>query len=393
MSITGQVGHVSFAKQTAAGTPNTTGANYKSVKITGDSLVASNNMIVAEGEIGTGRDVTQAIPGGFSSAGAVNGNLRVRAASIFLQAVLGTRTEVAAVTGPPATTTRDEFTPSDDLQSYTIEKKIGTAASSANELLLIQYTDAMVNTLNLSCPSGGLSTFSAGIIAMGENRMTPSGSGASATGNVVVDASGIPTNYTAATDDLLAFHGGRIRHDDYNASATDAATLLTSADDNNTFQSLEVVINNNIAADEWTIRPSRYLRSLTEGIRSIECNLTIVFENYATYQRYTYGSSSNAAPGYSLYLGSLEFLLANWQAASADAAQDLITLATPTGAGASPQAVQVNLPKLAFSGLPVALSTGRIAVSTTARALKPTGVTSNIIKAIARPQQAGLDYA
>lgn len=393
MSITGQVGHVSFAKQTAHGTPNITTTQYKSLKVTGDSLVASNNMLVAEGEIGTGRDVSQAIPGGFSSAGAVNGNLRTRSAALTLQGALGTRLEVASVTGPPITVARDEITPFDDLPEWTIEKKLGSG-NVANELLILQYSDAMINTLNISCPSGGLSTFSAGIIACAEKRLAPvTGSGTSAaTGYVPLDSFGVPTNYTAATDDLLAFHGGRIRHGDNLSSSTAAATGLTSANDDPVFQSLEVVINNNIQADEFTIRPSRYLRSLTEGIRSIECNMTIVFEDFAKYQKYTYGATGNNLPGYNLYMGALEFFLGNWQIATADAAVDVITLATPTGAPTNPQALQINIPKMAFSGLPVALASGRIAVSTTARALRPTGVASDIIKAIVRPQRAGLDY-
>src|SRR4051794_16783369 len=110
MSVTGQVGHISFAKQgTVAGTANVTPVQYKSLKITGDSLVAANNPITAEGEIGSGRDVTQSVPGGFSAAGAVNGNLRVRALSVLAELALGTRTEVAGVAGPPATVNRDEF--------------------------------------------------------------------------------------------------------------------------------------------------------------------------------------------------------------------------------------------------------------------------------------------
>lgn len=395
MSVTGQVGHVSFAKQTTVGTANQTTTQYKSVKITGDSLVAANNPITAEGEIGTGRDVTQSVPGGFSSAGAINGNLRVRAASLMLQGALGYRTEVAGVAGPPATVNRDEFTPANDLPSWTIEKKIGSG-SVANELLILQYSDAMVNTLNLTCPTGGLATFSAGIIAANEKRLAPvTGAGTdAATGYVPLNTDGTPTNYQATSDDLLVFHGGRIRHGDNQSSSTAAATGLTTANNDPVFQSLEVVINNNIAADEYTIRPSRFLRSLTEGIRAIEVNMTIVFEDFAKYQKYTYGATANNTPGYSLYMGALEFFLGNWQIAAADespaapALDGAIALAAPVGVPLNPQAVQVNIPKLAFTGLPVALASGRIAVSTTARALKPVGITSDIIKAIIRDRKS-----
>src|SRR3954454_17566557 len=124
MSITGQVGHVAFAIQTAFGTPNVIGANYRPVKITGDSLVAANNPLVAEGEIGTGRDVTQSVMGGFSAAGAINGNLSARAASVLLHGALGTSATVAADATNGAI---DNFTPANFLPVYTVEKQVGTS--------------------------------------------------------------------------------------------------------------------------------------------------------------------------------------------------------------------------------------------------------------------------
>lgn len=359
MSITGQVGHVALAPQVAFGTPNVTNTAYRAVKITGDSLVASNNMLVAEGEIGIGRDVTSAVMGGFSAAGAINGNLTARAAATFLHGALGT------ITAVPADATNgaiDEFTPADVLPVYSMEKKVGTNVRSANELLTLRYSDVMVNTLNISANSNGLSNFSAGLIAGSESYV--------GTGPIVT-----PT-YPAISDDLLVFHGGRIRQKD--STNSDAVTFLT-ADNNTTMQSLEVVINNNVQADEWTIRPSRFLRSLTEGIRSIEANMTIVFENHATYRQYTYGNAAGTAPGYSLYMGALQFTLANWQLLDTEEAKKL----APTGAPTNMQFVEFLIPKLAFSGLPVALASGRIAVSTTARALKP--ATGNIIKGTVRP--------
>lgn len=359
---------MSIAKQSAAGTPNTTDADYRAVKITGDSLVANNNMLVAEGEIGTGRDVSQAIPGGFSSAGAINGNLRVRSAAVFLEAALGTKALVAAdaMATPQATAAYNQYTPADDLPYLTIEKKIGT---SAPERLILRYTDCMVNTLNISVPSGGLATFSAGIVASGEQKLSS-----------VTDTS---IDYASTSDDLLAFHGGRIRH-------ADTGVTLANTHDDATFQSIEFVVNNNVATDEYTIRPSRFLRSLTEGMRSIEANLTIVFEDEAKYAKYTYGASGNSAPGYSLYMGNLQLFLGNWQVVSSGtpANDDNAITASPVGAPASPQALEIVTPKLAFSGLPVALASGRIQVTTTARALKPTS--GNIISAITRPSAAGL---
>lgn len=366
MSITGLTGHIALAKQTAWGTPNTTAGQYKSVKITGDSVVAANNQLTAENEIGAGRDVTQSIPGGFSVAGAVNGNLRPRAAAAFLEGVLGTLAAVAPDAGAtPPTSGHDLFTPADVLPFYTVEKKVGTDARTPNELLTLRYTDTVVNTLNISAPSGGLATFSAGLIAAGEQYLA---------------APIVTPSYAATSDELLAFHGGRIRLKD----STDNMSVSFAAGDNDTtFQSIEVVINNNVAADEFTVRPSRFLRSVTEGQRAIELNLTIVFENYNTYRKYTYGAAANTAPGYNLYMGAIQLFLGNWQIADTD---EFNRASGSTIPATNAQAVQFKIPKIAFAGLPVTLASGRIAVSTTARALKPT--TGAILEAYVRPSAA-----
>ena len=370
MSITGQVGHIAIAKQVvSAATPTSgqinasgiattaaaPGANaYTYVKVTGDSLVSNNNPLIAEGEIGLGRDVSQMVPGGYAAAGAVNGNLRTRAADVFLEGVLGGKS-----TATPSVVT--QYNVADDLPWWSIEKKVG---STSPERMYVQYQDTMVNTLNVAIPAGSLATFSAGLITTAEKKSD----------TTVAATSG--ASYNTASDDLLVFHGGRIKN---------GATGGTLAKDE-TFQSIEIAINNNIAADEYTVRPSRFLRSLTEGIRAVDVNMTLVFENPAKYQQYEYGSSTSTGPGYAFYMGALEVFLGNWQLTGADTED--ITTATPTGIGtaANPQAVQFNIPKLAFTGFPVALASGRIVVTTSARALKNTGSgsTNDIIRAYVR---------
>lgn len=363
MSITGQVGHVAFGRQTVwdtSVTPSPAGA----VKITGDSLVSNNNPLTAEGEIGLGRDVSQSVPGGYSGAGAINGNLRSRAANILLEGALGLRTAGGGI---------DTYTPFDDLPIWTIQKKVGAASP---ELLVQQFKNAMVNTLNVSAPAGALATFSAGVVSAGEDRLPLAES----------SGSGLVTpTYAATSDDLLVFHGGRIM---VGASGSTVAR-------DETFQSVELVINNNIAADEYTVRPSRFLRSLTEGIRSIEVNMTLVFENPDKYSQYTYGAQARTTPGYNFYEGGVQIFLGNFQllndtqdGVGSTLGTTTFTAATPVGAAIPANGVQVvqfNVPRLAFTGLPVALSTGRIAVTTTARALK--GV-QNILTGYVRPNSA-----
>lgn len=374
MSVTGQIGHVAFAKQSGGvyndgfGVPVTNAANFTAIKITGDSLVSNNNPLTAEGEIGAGRDVSSMVPGGFAAAGALNGNLRARAAGVLLEGALGAR-----VTGGGF----DTFNVANDLPTYSIQKRVG---SSTPLLMVMNYTDAMINTLNISCPAGALSTFSAGIVAAGESRVR----GAESTPTV---AGGLVTpSYASTSDDLLVFHGGRIM-------AGDTAGAVARDE---TFQSCELVINNNIAADEYTIRPSRFLRSFTEGIRSIEANMTLVFENPDKYSQYVYGAKALSGPGYSLYQGALQLFLGNFQLASdaLDAVGSTLgsttfTPATPAPAPATGvQVCQFNIPSLAFTGFPVALSTGRIAVTTTARALNSSLTAQPILTAYVRPNGA-----
>jgi len=326
-------------------------------------------MLAAEGEIGAGRDIQTIVPGGFSSAGAINGNLRARAAATFLNGALGTLTTVAADAGAtPPTAAYDSFTPADLLPYFTIEKRVGTSVRSANELLTIQYSDCIVNTLNIAANSGALSTFSAGIMTAGESYIS----------SPIVDdtATGQPFSYTAASNDLLVFHGGKIQTGDAGGSLAF----------NDTFQSLELVINNNVQGDEYTIRPSRFIRSFTAGIRDVETNLTVVFNDYHQYQQYTYGATGSTTPGYSLYQGQLDFTLANWQLQGTD----VYTRASGSNIPATnAQAIHFFLPNVVFAGFPVTLASGRIVVTTNGRAVKPVGSATPIVEADVRPSAAG----
>jgi len=376
VSVTGQVGHIAVAKQSAFGTPNVTAANYRLVEITGDSLAAANNMLAADGEIGAGRDITSIVPGGFTSAGAVNGNLRARSAGVFLDGALGTTTAVGVGTGPPATVAYTSYTPADTQPYYSIEKRVGTSAAHLSELMVLQYSDCIVNTLNIAANSGALSTFSAGLMTAGESTSQ----------TLIVDdtATGQPYSLAAISNDLLVFHGGRIMIADSGGATSTLAR-------NDQFQSLEVVINNNVQGDEWTIRPSRFLHSFTEGIRNVELNMTIVFDDIALYQQYTYGSVSTlpATPGYHLYSGMFDFSLCNWQLTDVTPSDPLeFAYTTGNGAGANPQAVHFYLPNVVFAGLPVTLATGRIVVTTNGRAVKPLGSSVPIIEADVLPHTA-----
>lgn len=352
--------------------------------------------MTANNEIGVGRDISASIPGGFSSAGSLTGNLRTRSAAVFLNGALGTLTQETAVTGPPAFSAYDEYSLADLLPYFTIEKKVGSNQLSAYQQLVVQYTDCVINTLNITVPSAAFATFSAGVIACGESYQS------SEIVNVenTQYSSTFLAGYDPKSDDILAFYGGQI----VTGQSSNTTTPTLTEDD--TFQSFEITINNNVQSDEYTVRPSRFLRSVTEGIRAIDCNITQVFTDYRDYQQYTYGNyayggspgtgAGYTTPGYQLYMGSVLFTITNWQLdAYVQGTSDVLTTAAPTGGPQSPdipQGLQFTMPKVAFSGFPVTLSTGRIVVTTTAVALRPNNPTTGWNSTLAVqsvPQGAG----
>lgn len=355
-------------------------------------MAAANNMLAAEGEIGAGRDITTIVPGGFTSAGSINANLRTRAAATFLYGVMGTKTTEAAVPlGTPPTAAYDAFTPADLLPYFTIEKRVGTNQVSANQLLTIQYTDCIINTLNIAANSGALSTIVAGVMTAGEQYVSSPVIGMNDHIPWASSSTGTAPNYTAGpwayqdlSNDLLVFHGGRIQTAD--AGGTQIAPGDGSENDN--FMSMEIAINNNVQGDEWTIRPSRFLHSFTEGIRDVEVNMTIVFNDFHQYQQYTYGASGDTIPGYHLYQSQLDFTLANWQLGGVGGT-DPFSLATGSGdAPALPQAVHFYLPNVVIAQFPVQLATGRIVVTTNGRAVAPIGSATPILEVDVNPTAA-----
>lgn len=331
-------------------------------------------MLAAEGEIGAGRDITTIVPGGFSSAGAINGNLRPRAAAAFLNGALGAIVaNPAAPAATPPTAAYDTFTPTDILPYYSIEKKVGSTVRSANEQLTLLHTDCVINTFSMVVSSGALSTFSAGIMSAGEQYQ--------AVPLVDETLTGQPFSYGVASNDLLVFHGGRVL-------VGDTGAAYTALIENDQLQSLEVAINNNVQGDEYTIRPSRFIHSFTEGIRDIEVNITVVFNDFHQYQQYTYGASGSTQPGYHLYQGQLDFTLANWQPGTGPTGE-LFNQATGGNIPATnAQAIHTYLPSIVYASFPVSLASGRIVVTTNARGIKPIGSTTPIVQFDVRPTGA-----
>lgn len=323
MTITGQVGHLGVGVQDAfkadsevAGyTPTFT--NF--FVVTGESIVPNNSPLMADGEIGRGRDRTGAVAGGYGIAGGFQGNGRVSDLGQLLE--MGLSDEALTADGSTGITT---IVPTDYLDWYAIEKNVGNT-------LYVWYINSKVNSLTITAAANALVTYSVDFVVTQERSI----------------ASGEATETPSYTDDdLLAFHGGLL-------------SIGGSQYDN--MESVEIAINNGLSNDEYTVRPSRFLNGVTEGARTFDLNFSQVFNAAADYSTYTYGAVGRTTPGYAMYETSVQFVLMNAQSKAA-----------------ATQWMQFDFPRVMFAGLPVTLASGRIVVQNSGVVLAPAA--GNIIQ-------------
>jgi hypothetical protein len=320
-TITGQVGHVLVAKQPAMidetdlDTMNlseiATNA-WSAFVITEESMVAEAAPLMADGEIGRGRDRTGAVAAGYGIAGGFGGNARVFDIGKLIQFALND--DWAAPDGGSGVTT---VAPGTYVSWVAVEKNVG-------DTLYLWLVNSKVNNFTLSASSNALATYSVDFVTMFEKSIGENEA----------------HEPTYVGDDLLAFHGG---------------LLELGGSQYNNMESVEVSIANNLSNDEYTVRPSRFLNNVTEGQRAIDLNFSQVFTDKADYENYTYGEVGRTTPGYKLYEDEVTFTMMNDQAK-----------ATAT------QWIAFDFPRVMFGGLPITLTSGRIVVSNTGVVLAPT---------------------
>jgi hypothetical protein len=316
MTITGLVGHIGVGKQVAqvaeADLASYTPTIDKFFVITEESLVASGAPLVAENEIGRGRDRTGAIAGGYAISGGFGGYARVADLGSLLEMALSE--DDCTADGSTGITT---IVPTNYIAWQCVEKNVG-------DTLYLHLVNCKVNTLTIAANQGAIATYTSDWVATMEKKIdqgdaqTPSYDG----------------------DDLLAFHGGLLK-------------LGGTQYDN--MESVEVAINNNLSNDEYTVHPSRFLNNVTEGPRTFDLNFSQVFQTADDYANYTYGAVGRTTPGYALYEDDVYFLLMNAQSKAA-----------------ATQYMEFFFPRVMFGGLPVALTSGRVVVSNTGVVLAPT---------------------
>lgn len=315
MTITGQIGHIGVCKQTAMVTYAELAAYDPTIDywfvITEESLVADNATLVAEGEIGRGRDRTGAVAGGYGIGGGFGGYARTAdLGQLFRMALMD---DDVSADGSTGITT---VTPDNYLNWYTIEKNVG-------DTLYLYLVNGKINNLTVSVNAGEIAKYTTEWVVSMEKTF----------------ASGDVSTPVYSDDDILAFHGGLIQ-------------LGGTAYSN--MESIEIALANGLSNDEYTVQPSRFLNNVTEGARTLDLNFNQVFQNADDYENYTYGEVGRTSPGYSLYEDDVYFILMNAQAKAS-----------------ATEYIEFLFPRVMFGGLPVNLTNGRIVVANTGQVLAP----------------------
>ena len=157
MGFSSQSGQVLFATQATEGVfPAGFGSAHTAMKLRGGALGPSRDLLIADAEIGGGRDTSDAYLGAVSYSGDYEFYARLESLPTLLKAVLGTAASATA-TGVNTHT----ITPTDSatLPNLAIEEKVGSGLET------FQYTDAVVNTFHLEAEANGYLTGTAGLIA------------------------------------------------------------------------------------------------------------------------------------------------------------------------------------------------------------------------------------
>jgi hypothetical protein len=318
MTITGLVGHLGVGIQDSGKIEDADIAAYTPTitdyfVVTEESFAAENNPMVAENEIGRGRDRTGAVAGGYGIAGGFGGYARTTDLGLLCQMALSNDESACAASGSTGIAT---VVPTDYLDFWTVEKNVG-------DTLYQWLINAKLNSLTISVNQGEIANYTSDWVVTTEKKIESA-------------SAGTPSY---ADDDLLAFHGG---------------LLKLGGTQYNNMESVEIAMNNNLSNDEYTVHPSRFLNNVTEGARTFDLSFNQVFQTADDYANYTYGAIGRTTPGYDLYEDDVYFLLMNAQAKAS-----------------ATEYIEFFFPRVMFGGLPVTLTSGRVVVSNTGTVLAP----------------------
>lgn len=247
MGYSSQSGQVILRSQAVQGTYQAdTGTLGVGTLLRSGGLASNRDLLIADPEIGGGRDVTDANLGPASWSGDYEMYARLDALTTLFKACLGTIGSVVA-TG----ITTNTITPVDSgtLPFLSIEENIGGTLETYN------YTDCVVNTMHLEVDANGYLMCTAGIIAAKQIA------GATKTAVPVFDQLPmiVGTNCTIT----------------YNAVSLPA-------------KSFSLDVNNNIEDDDFRLG-SFYLGDLTAKRREVTAGFNIRESSSALWRQATYG--------------------------------------------------------------------------------------------------------
>jgi hypothetical protein len=158
--------------------------------------------------------------------------------------------EVNGVTGAYTHT----FIPGNSLPSYTFERNEGVMTKT--------ISGAKADSLTLSVEAGGDGSLTASVDWIAQS--------------LVDKASASIPSYSDR--DPFVFH---------------KVTVTKGGNVNENIKSLEIEIANNLKDDQYTLRPSRNVASIEEGMREVTISLEMLFKNKAEYQSFVDGATDS----------------------------------------------------------------------------------------------------
>jgi hypothetical protein len=254
MGFSSQGGQVVLRSQAVQGTYQADTATVGvSVRLRSGSLGPKRELMIPDPEIGSGRDVADALLGASVWGGDYEFYVRTDSFLTLLKAALGANA-VVTTTGVSTHTT----TPVDTSLPYlSIEESIG------NTLETYQYTDAVVNTLHLESDANGYLMGTVGLIAAKQTA-----------GN---------TRASAPLADVAPLLVGTNIAITYNAVSLPA-------------KSFSIDINNNFEDDDFRLG-SFYIGDLTPKRREVTVSFRIRESSSALWRQAVYGTAASTTPG------------------------------------------------------------------------------------------------
>jgi hypothetical protein len=262
MSDTAQEGYLALARQAAQGTAV---APTRGLLVTSVDLSGQTENLVADPEIGGGRDIDAAgvALGTFSVSGDVEGYLRYNELGLLLLAAGFEELADPVQDGTTGAWTHT-FTPAAAFSWLTAETAWGRNRA------IRRFRDCLVDELELSVAGNEFATFTAGLIGLGETwEATPSA----------------PTYATG--DSIGTYLGSRLTLDGLGSYR---------------LSDLSLTIANNVSDDEAVIG-QRELADLTPGAREVSWSGTLKLDGAAPesvtdlYRAAMYGSKTATEPG------------------------------------------------------------------------------------------------